>query len=236
MAAPASLPTTADTDGEAWWQQAVASLELGGPVVWLLIALGTVALTIVLLKLWQFSVARLTHDRLVESALRDWRSGQRDLAIETLHGADTPRARVVRTAMNGLLDGAPEALVREETERIGSAELASLGWYLRPLEFIATVSPLLGLLGTVIGMIAAFQGIEVAGNQVDPAVLSGGIWVALLTTAVGLSVAIPISFLHGMLERRLDRFAHSLGDCATRVFTAEMSGKTAVRQSLSRVA
>ncbi len=138
--------------------------------------------------------------------------------------------------MSGLLAAAPEALVREETERVGKAQLMILGAYLRPLEFIATVCPLLGLLGTVIGMIAAFQAMALAGSQVNPAVLSGGIWVALLTTAVGLAIAIPVSFLHGLLVRRLDRFSHSLGDIATRVFTAAIiTGDRRAQRAMSRV-
>ena len=93
---------------------------------------------------------------------------------------------------------------------------------LRPLELIATLSPLLGLLGTVLGMIEAFRQLEVAGNQVDPAILSGGIWQALLTTAVGLVVAIPVVLAHAWLERKVERCGHLMEDAVTQVFTRNL--------------
>ena len=101
---------------------------------------------------------------------------------------------------------------------------------MRALELIANLSPLLGLLGTVLGMIQAFQKLESAGNQVDPALLSGGIWQALLTTAVGLIVAIPALIAHQWLDRRIDRCAHVMEDYTTRVFTTFTNQKPAELQ------
>lgn len=222
-------------------------LDTGGPVVWLLAALGTLALAIVLLKWWQFAAARLSREPAVDRALEHWCRRDAESALNSLRDVRSPRARIVLVAIDGLHRQAPEALVREETERVARAEISALGSCLRTLGFIGNVSPLIGLLGTVIGMISAFRAIEAAGSQVDPALLSGGIWIALLTTAAGLVVAIPVSFLHGLFERRLDRFALSVSDAVTRVFTAPLhrsdtdaeasrveraSGKT----SLSRVA
>jgi biopolymer transport protein ExbB len=71
----------------------------------------------------------------------------------------------------------------------------------------------------VLGMIEAFQRLQAAGSQVDPAILSGGIWQALLTTAVGLTVAIPVVLAHAWLERRVEHCGHQMEDAATRVFT-----------------
>ena len=71
------------------------------------------------------------------------------------------------------------------------------------LEIIANVSPLLGLLGTVVGMIKSFNELEIAGNLVDPALLAGGIWTALLTTAIGLIVAIPAMVAHHFFEKKI---------------------------------
>ena len=197
-------------------------LDTDGPVAWLLAALGTLALAIVLLKWWQFAAARLAHEPKVNRALQLWCRGDAEPALKTLQDLRSPRARIVLAAMLGLHRRAPEALVREETERVARARISALSRYLRTLGFIGNVSPLIGLLGTVIGMISAFQAIEAAGSQVDPALLSGGIWTALLTTAAGLVVAIPVSFLHGLLERRLDQFALSVSDAVTRVFTAPL--------------
>lgn len=76
----------------------------------------------------------------------------------------------------------------------------------------------------VLGMIEAFQRLEQAGSQVDPAILSGGIWVALLTTAAGLTVAIPAVMALNWLERVIERFGHRMEDAVTQVFTKEPIG------------
>lgn len=113
------------------------------------------------------------------------------------------------------------ALIREEVERSAINQLNQLRSFLRPLEIIASLSPLLGLLGTVLGMITAFQKMEGAGSQVDPSVLSGGIWQALLTTAVGLAVAILVVTMHSWLERKIERIANNINDAVTQVFTSQ---------------
>jgi biopolymer transport protein ExbB len=74
----------------------------------------------------------------------------------------------------------------------------------RILDVIAQLAPLLGLFGTVLGMIDAFQTLQGAGAAVDPSLLAGGIWVALMTTAVGLAVAMPTSLLLTWLEARVE--------------------------------
>jgi len=73
-------------------------------------------------------------------------------------------------------------------------------------------------------MIEAFRQLEAAGNQVNPAILSGGIWEALLTTAVGLAVAMPSVAALNWLERRVDRLAHEMDSTVSRVFTVDLSG------------
>jgi biopolymer transport protein ExbB len=88
------------------------------------------------------------------------------------------------------------------------------------LEVIAALSPLLGLFGTVLGMIKAFQKLELAGSNVDPSILSGGIWEALLTTAIGLAVAIPAVLLVNYFDRIIDRTRHQMEDAATQIFVA----------------
>ncbi len=74
---------------------------------------------------------------------------------------------------------------------------------LRVLDLTAQLAPLLGLFGTVLGMIEAFQTLQEAGSTADPSLLAGGIWVALLTTAVGLCVAIPASVVLAWFDSRL---------------------------------
>jgi biopolymer transport protein ExbB len=199
-----------------------ALLDLGGPVMLILAGMSVFALTIVLVKLWQFAGLRRGGSERIEDALDDWQAGHRREAVERLAGVPNPLARIVQTAMLGRLYDNDPAALREEIERRAARLLDTLRGHLRGLEVIASLSPLLGLLGTVIGMIDAFRALEAAGNQVDPAVLSGGIWVALSTTAAGLAVAIPTLIALNWLERLLDGQTRRLEDQVTRVFTGDL--------------
>ena len=195
-------------------------LDAGGTVMWILAALSVVALAIVLDRLWAFWRAGVWHHKAATRGLQAWEADRPRAALAELEGAPGPVADVLRTAVSGCMKRElDDAVVREEVARRGAAWLESLRSGMRPLELIGTLAPLLGLLGTVIGMIDAFQALEAAGSQVDPAVLSGGIWVALLTTAAGLSVAIPAVAAHSLLERKLERLHHRMQDSATRVFS-----------------
>ena len=109
--------------------------------------------------------------------------------------------------------------IETEVGRVGTREIKNLERYLRGLEVIANLSPLLGLLGTVLGMIKAFARLETAGTNVDPAILAGGIWEALLTTAFGLSVAIPTLAAFYLLEGKVASCRSLLEDSATRALS-----------------
>ena len=212
-------------------QNIVDFLQVGGPVVWILMVFSVMALTIVFLKLWQFSSLRAESLRTTNMALDAWRNDGAESALETLD-EKRPIDALVSYTMRALLTANTSAdLIREEVERRAMQQLHQLRSYLRPLEIIATLSPLLGLLGTVLGMITAFQQMEGAGNQVDPSVLSGGIWQALLTTAVGLAVAIPVVTLHSWLERKVERIAHNMNDAVTQVFTSKKAKHLVVKAS-----
>ena len=91
-------------------------------------------------------------------------------------------------------------------------EVRDLSRYLQVLATIANIAPLLGLLGTVIGMIKAFMVIQEMGGKVNAAVLAGGIWEAMLTTALGLAVALPTMVAHSYLSARVDRYEARLQD------------------------
>ncbi|MFW5724439.1 MAG: MotA/TolQ/ExbB proton channel family protein [Halochromatium sp.] len=233
------------TDPTTWvesLQQSLAPLgDLvgnGGPVLIILVALSVIALTIVLAKLYQFARLRLNAREPVATALACWSRGDAEAALRALGHDRQPRARLLAQAVTGLRQvkdqpAAAMELLREELTRAASAQLEQLRAWLRALEVIAALSPLLGLLGTVLGMIEAFRQLELAGSQVDPAILSGGIWQALLTTAAGLSVAIPVVLLHSWLERRVERCAHGMEDAVTRLFTHAVRPMSAAAWSWS---
>ncbi|MCT4553234.1 MAG: MotA/TolQ/ExbB proton channel family protein [Pelagimonas sp.] len=171
--------------------------DLGGPVVLLLGGLSILVLAVVLYKIWQFAVARVGQHQALLQAVAAWDRGDRDGARTALAGSRSYLRPVLQLAMAGQNDAA-----RLEAE--SETRFARLEKGLRLLETVAQMAPLLGLFGTVLGMISAFQALQQAGSQVDPSILAGGIWVALLTTAVGLAVAMPTALVLSWLESRMD--------------------------------
>jgi len=191
---------------------------LGGPIVGLLLFLSVVALTIVLLKLWQVNRFGVGKRRL-ERAVRHWCVTPGMEAAVRAGEVPGPFAAVISRAMTRLSQGSPEAIVREELELGADQIVGDMRSYLRALEAIAQAAPLLGLLGTVLGMIDAFRVLESSGGDVDPAGLAGGIWVALMTTAVGLAVAIPTALALHWFDGRVDRERRRIERLATLVLT-----------------
>ena len=116
-----------------------------------------------------------------------------------------------------------ESDIREEIVRLSDERINYYSSNLNSLQVIATIAPLLGLLGTVFGMIEAFQQMEMAGKNVDPSVLSGGIWEALLTTAVGLSVAIPIVVFESYFRNIIENFKNNIESAVTKVLTSQIN-------------
>ncbi|WP_232846279.1 MotA/TolQ/ExbB proton channel family protein [Amphritea pacifica] len=211
--------------------QLVRMIEIGGPVVWILIALSVFSLSIIFIKLWQFAVIKPESCRDIAVSLSKWRSHDPAGAIQALH-SQRPVSGIIRYAMQGITQQQDPHLLQEELSRQASHLVNQLRALLRPLEVIASLSPLLGLMGTVLGMIVAFQQMEAAGSNVNPAVLSGGIWQALLTTAVGLAVAIPVATAHSVLERKAERCAMLINDSVTQVFTCPLVQSEAKTVSL----
>lgn len=202
-------------------------LSLGGPVTTLLLLMSVAALAIVIVKAVQLFVERSRNRMAIRQALQLWQNDQQDDAIATIARAERGVASLLRVAMQGSLSTTiTDAQLREELQRLASDDIQRLRNHLRTLEVIATISPLLGLFGTVLGMIEAFRQMEQAGSQIDPSVLSGGIWQALLTTGVGLAVAIPTTLAHQWLDRRAEHHAHRIEDTVTQVFTASVRQQT----------
>ena len=119
------------------------------------------------------------------------------------------------------------SVMRESMEDAGRFELRLMRRNTGALAAIATVAPLLGLLGTVVGMIGTFQAVVASAAEgssaVDVSSLAGGIWQALITTAAGLVVAIPVIIGHRYVNGRIDRLLGQIEDLASRVidFVAE---------------
>ena len=206
-------------------------ISAGGPVAGLLVAMSVFATAIILIKLWQFSRMNVGARRSARKALRLYRDGEAAAALAAATRMSGPAGEAVARAIRGIGRGLPEAKVREEVLRYGGDVLERLRAGFRGLEATASLAPLLGLFGTVLGMIEAFRQLEAAGNQVNPAILSGGIWQALLTTAIGLAVAIPTVAVLNWLEGRVDRLAHDIDNFVTQLFTEDLSENVDVKDT-----
>ncbi len=208
---------------------ATALIDKGGPVVIFLLVLSLLASTVVIAKATQFIGLRIGRDRGIEASLSAWLAGDRDGACARLRNGQRGAApETILHAMTGLARGQAEERVREDVERVALEKLAGLRSYLRILEATSQLAPLLGLFGTVIGMITAFQTLQSSGAEADPSALAGGIWVALLTTAVGLAVAIPAAFSLYWFEGRIEREKELIEAGVTSLFTERLQGTSAV--------
>ncbi len=176
-------------------------VALGGPVVAILIVMSVLALAVTLYKLWQFTVTGVGRHRVLSQALTAWDAGDHQTARARLAKSHSYLAPLVGAAMDAPdLPGLDDRLDAE-----AGLALAGLERGFRLLDTVAQLAPLLGLFGTVLGMIEAFQSLQQAGSSIDPSLLAGGIWVALITTAVGLAVAMPTSMVLSWFESRTAR-------------------------------
>lgn len=191
-----------------------AFLDMGGPAMWAIAALSVVMLAVILWKCWRLALAGRGD---IAAALDAWAAGERDAAARVTGQGMLPR--LVRAAMAARLDaGLSDADARDLIAVQARAMLAEARAGLRALDLIATIAPLLGLFGTVLGMIAAFQTLQAAGSRADPSALAGGIWEALLTTAAGMAVAIPAAMALSWFDGITDRMAGRMEEAVTRIF------------------
>lgn len=194
--------------------------EAGGPIMVILAVLAVLALGVAIVKFVQFFRIGVGRNGFVGNVVQRLRTDHWKDALDLVESNPNPVARVMAAAVRGKADPKmDDQVVREEVTRVAQAQLDAMERGLALLSLIATIAPLLGLLGTVLGMIEAFQQMEGVGDRIEPAVLAGGIWEALLTTAAGLSVAIPAAVFFTWLQRSVDVEAQRMEDAATQVFT-----------------
>lgn len=196
--------------------------EHGGVVMVVLVGLSIYAVTIILYKAWQFMTANVFKSDYLSPIVAAVHRGELLEAQKRVQTVKGPVARVVRTALGCVRNREMTHQQREaEISRIGAQEMQYMESHMRGLEMVATTAPLLGLLGTVIGMVHAFSRLSDAGTRVDPSMLAGGIWEALLTTVGGLSVAIPAIIAYYFLDGIIERVRATMKDVATQVMNHE---------------
>ncbi|MEJ2691986.1 MAG: MotA/TolQ/ExbB proton channel family protein [Candidatus Thiodiazotropha sp.] len=180
----------------------------GGPVVWILAAYSSIGVAIILernilfLRLRQLPRSWLSRlDRLLEQA-------NAPKLVADLKG---PEARLIQAVVQANEEGVRD--LQGVGQRLRAQEIQRMEFGLRTLGVLGNTAPLLGLLGTITGMIKAFMVIEQAGGKVDAQALAGGIWEAMITTGVGLAVAIPLLIMLHFLEGGVERRAQKMNQC-----------------------
>lgn len=176
-------------------------VRAGGPLMWPIILCSVIALAITLERVWSLQRSRVVPAEALPQAARLLSADTiDDRTLESLR-ASSPLGRVLATVVTDRELARDERIAR--IQEVGRHEAHALERYLNTLGTVASVAPLLGLLGTVTGIIRAFSVLE-AGIVTQPDVLSGGISEALVTTAAGLLVAIPALIAHRGLRGHID--------------------------------
>jgi biopolymer transport protein ExbB len=183
-------------------------LAKGGVLVIPILFCSVVALAIFLERVIRFARLKNHGIGLAEKTVQLLSDGKKEDAQKMLAESGGPMGRVLLQATDVIDQGRDtlETVISSTTDE----EVRNLSSYIQALATMGNIAPLLGLLGTVIGMIKAFMAIQQMGGKVNAAVLAGGIWEAMLTTALGLAVALPTMVAHSYLLARIDKYEAGL--------------------------
>lgn len=185
----------------AFW----ALVQRGGYVMYPIGICSVVALWVFIERFWQFRRASIDAAEFAGGIRNLIRSRRITESITLCKETPGPVAAVIHTAL--LCHGQAREKIEDAVERTARYELPRLEHHLAVLGTLARVAPLLGLLGTITGMIDTFQVIQAQAPFIQPAELAKGIWESLLTTAFGLVVAIPCHLAYDYLSSRVRAFA-----------------------------
>lgn len=197
-----------------WQEQVSSNWEGMGFMRWPLALCLVIGILVIIWKFFSL-MAKSTSTRKILKAVDELLAGQRiDEALELTRESDSPAANILYAGLERHEEGTDR--VMKAIENQGLIELSKLERGLVVLATLTNVSPLLGFLGTVIGMIIAFQSIEAAG-EVEATLVAGGIKVALLTTAAGLTIAIPVSIGHNYFVSKIDSLVIDMEETAQKM-------------------
>ncbi|SDP30111.1 MotA/TolQ/ExbB proton channel family protein [Desulforhopalus singaporensis] len=183
-------------------------LSRGGVLVYPLVCCSVLALAVFLERLYRMSAGCRFEEELAKRLGAAIRAGDGKAVAMIAADCGGPEGRLLQegAAVMGRNRQTADSILNHCLEM----EVRNQARHLDLLATIGNLAPLLGLLGTVIGMIKAFMVIQDAGGAVNASVLAGGIWEAMLTTALGLAVALPTIVAHGFLVGRIERFESSM--------------------------
>ena len=185
----------------------------GGIVMYVLVGCSVLALTIIFERAWSLRRSVVLPEADIHVIEESVRAGKVEEALQSCSRNNTAMSRILWVALKNR--GVGRAVLKEILEEVGRQEVAHLERFVGVLGVVAAVSPLLGLLGTVIGMIEVFQVISLEGVG-KANILAGGISKALNTTAAGLSVAIPALVAYRLFEARVNSFVLEIEQHALR--------------------
>ncbi len=200
-------------------------IDMGGPVMVVLLSLSVLGLATAFYTLIIGILQAPRSSATIRQAVARWSRGDYSQARDTLARSRNPLAGVLSFAMQHRLEGEEESGLREDIARRAQRLVMPFESPLKVMEVIAALAPLLGLLGTVMGMMSAFDAMATAEGQANPSQLSGGIYEALSTTAAGLIIAIPFAALAAFIEFRLRRLQQHMNDLLVQIFRAPLPGK-----------
>jgi len=191
-------------------------IHKGGPLMYLIILCSIIALAVVIERLWHLYRAKINTQEFMQDLSRHIRKNK---IVEAIDLCDQTPGPIASTLKAGILkhDRARDD-IKEAVQDASLDEVPRLEKNLGVLATIAHITPLLGLLGTVAGMIKCFQAIQAkasAFNPISPGDLAEGIWMALITTAAGLTVAIPTLVAYNYLVSRVNNFVLDMERSAT---------------------
>ena len=200
----------------------IAIIEKGGVVMMLLIMMSIYAFAVIFYKIFQFIQSGVFGTEFINPVMNEVKKGELTAAEHKLQRTYGPIATVMKVAIVCVTNRLMSNRSREaEISRVGSSEIRRLEGHMRGLEVVAMTAPLLGLLGTVMGMVTAFAKLGEAGSRVDPSMLAGGIWEALLTTVGGLVVAIPAVIAYYALDGVIERVRATMRDVTVQIMSLE---------------
>ena len=190
-----------------------AALSVGGPALWVIFGISIVLVTVGLWKFWHLIKLGAWNKKQADEILKLWLEKK----VEPVDAnQQNIRAKILGQTILAISDkNYTKEMVREECVRLANNDLKEARRGLRVIDLIITIAPLVGLLGTVLGMIEAFQALQDSGAQADPSALAGGIWEALLTTAAGMGIAIPASILLSWYDSVVDNVQADIENLAT---------------------
>ena len=190
-----------------------AALSVGGPALWVIFGISIVLVTVGLWKFWHLIKLGAWNKKQADEILKLWLEKK----VEPVDAnQQNIRAKILGQTILAISDkNYTNEMVREECVRLANNDLNDARRGLRIIDLIITIAPLVGLLGTVLGMIEAFQALQDSGAQADPSALAGGIWEALLTTAAGMGIAIPASILLSWYDSVVENVQADIENLAT---------------------